>query len=186
MTRRLIRFMAEVEHYDPLFQYRPGTLQKVPDALSRMAGVREEGDPADTSRFLEMEDDETLFVIKADTTRFFELEDEEAPVIVKDNTSANDTPADSTPASEPPETDTPYFEKIKRYLRYKNSVDTVEEELKIASEKYLFRDGNLYCKELGIRIILDQEEVKDLVQLVHKDLGYYGKGTTMMAVKQRS
>jgi hypothetical protein len=55
MTKRLIRFMNDVEHYNPLFVYRPGHLQKVSDALSRMPGVKEEGEPADTPRFLAVE-----------------------------------------------------------------------------------------------------------------------------------
>ena len=55
--KRLARFMDEVEHYDPTIVYRPGKLQIVPDAFSRMAG-QSEGEPADTDHFI-VED--TLF-----------------------------------------------------------------------------------------------------------------------------
>src|ERR1700694_2633163 len=43
MTKRLTKFMQEIEHYDPLITYRPGHLQTVPDSISRMPGAREEG-----------------------------------------------------------------------------------------------------------------------------------------------
>src|SRR5437764_4381990 len=58
MTRRLGKFMEEIEHYDPQIGYRPGRLQTVPDALSRISGQRETGDPASTDRFFEMEEGE--------------------------------------------------------------------------------------------------------------------------------
>jgi hypothetical protein len=48
MTKRLGKFMNEIEHYDPKIECRPGRLQVVPDALSRIPGARDEGDPADT------------------------------------------------------------------------------------------------------------------------------------------
>ena len=35
-----------------MFVYHPGKLQVIPDALSRMPGAHEEGDPADTEKFL--------------------------------------------------------------------------------------------------------------------------------------
>ena len=43
--------MQDIEHYNPLFTYRRGTLHTVPDSLSRIPGLREEGEPADTERF---------------------------------------------------------------------------------------------------------------------------------------
>jgi len=46
ITKRLARFMGEIEHFDPIFVYRPGKMQVVTDALSRMPGQREEGEPA--------------------------------------------------------------------------------------------------------------------------------------------
>jgi len=61
MTRRLVRFINDIEHFDPKFIYRPGHLQKVPDALSRMPGLKEEGDPADTSHLFEIEQSESIF-----------------------------------------------------------------------------------------------------------------------------
>jgi hypothetical protein len=54
MTRRLGKFMEEIEHYDPQIGYRPGRLQTVPDALSRIPGQREEGNPASMDRFMEI------------------------------------------------------------------------------------------------------------------------------------
>ena len=51
ITPYLVRFMQDIEHYNPVFTYHRGLLQKVPDSLSRMPGLREEGDPANTERF---------------------------------------------------------------------------------------------------------------------------------------
>jgi hypothetical protein len=46
--------MEEIEHYDPQIGYRPGCLQIVPDALSRMPGQHEEGEPASAERLMEL------------------------------------------------------------------------------------------------------------------------------------
>ena len=59
MTRRLGKFMEEIEHYDPKISYRPGRLQTVPDSLSRISGQREEGEPASADRFFEVEEEDT-------------------------------------------------------------------------------------------------------------------------------
>ena len=48
MTPHLIHFMQDIEHYNSVFTYRCGLLQKVLDALSCMPGLGEEGDPVDT------------------------------------------------------------------------------------------------------------------------------------------
>ena len=61
MTKRLVRFIKDIEYFDPKFIYRPGHLQKVPDALSRMPGLKEEGDPADTSHLFEIEQSGSIF-----------------------------------------------------------------------------------------------------------------------------
>jgi hypothetical protein len=45
--------MNEIEHLDLIFIYRPGKLQLVADALS---GIRNEGEPTDTERLLEIDD----------------------------------------------------------------------------------------------------------------------------------
>ena len=50
-TKRLGRFMGEIEHFDPLIVYRPGKEQVVADGLSRMPGAREDGEPADKELF---------------------------------------------------------------------------------------------------------------------------------------
>jgi hypothetical protein len=57
MTKRLGRFMGEIEHFDPLIVYRPGKEQVVADALSRMPGAREDGEPADKELFWVDDDD---------------------------------------------------------------------------------------------------------------------------------
>jgi len=56
MTPPLVRFMQDIEHYNPVFTYQCDHSHKVPDALSRMSGLREEGDPADTEWFYSIQD----------------------------------------------------------------------------------------------------------------------------------
>src|SRR5579871_776441 len=51
-TPRLIRFINDIEHFDPVVTWRPGIQNKIADALSRRPGLREEGEPADTPQFL--------------------------------------------------------------------------------------------------------------------------------------
>jgi RNase H-like domain found in reverse transcriptase len=56
LPQRLTQFINEIEHYDPAVSYRPGKLQVVPDGLSPRPKNREEGEPADTDRFIEVEE----------------------------------------------------------------------------------------------------------------------------------
>ena len=70
MLKRLERFMEGVEHFDPTFIYRPGKLQVVPDALSRISGLREDDVPADVDFFVmydegEIVDEDAMFVIQS-------------------------------------------------------------------------------------------------------------------------
>ena len=65
-TKRLARFIGEIEHFDPVFVYRPGKLQVVPNALSRMPGLHKEGEPADTDKFLAIGDERKERVIVSD------------------------------------------------------------------------------------------------------------------------
>ena len=80
-AKRLTRFINEIEHFNPIIAYQPGKLQIVPDALSRMPGLREEGEPADTDNFLTVEE----------TTNNSEqgeeddnLQKEKEPIVIKD------------------------------------------------------------------------------------------------------
>lgn len=53
ISKRLARFRYDVEHYELKLIYRTGHLQRVPDSLSQMPGLNEEGDPADTNRLFQ-------------------------------------------------------------------------------------------------------------------------------------
>ena len=134
--------MNDIEHYNPLFTYRPGRLQVVSDALSRMPGVREEGLPADTPRFLAMED---------------------------------------TPKT--PRRRAKYFRNMKRYLKGKSIEEDILDDIKETALDYTIRDGRLWQGELPV--IYNQEEANEIIELVHKDLGHYGKETTKDVVKKR-
>lgn len=49
--KRLLRFLYDIEHFDPTFTWRPGRLNQYGDAMSGRPGLKEEGQPADTSQF---------------------------------------------------------------------------------------------------------------------------------------
>jgi len=148
-TRRMERFISEIEHYDPKITYRPGPLQTVPDALSRIPGQREEGEPASADRFLEIEDEED------------EVEEE-----------------DTQPR---PKHDSIHFGKIMRYLMARG----IEEDIREEADRYEVKGDALYEKESGFRIVWEKDLFKKVVNALHKDLGHYGKKTTMDAVADR-
>ena len=165
MTPRLIRFMQDIEHYNPLFTYRRGILQTVPDSLSRMPGLREEGEPADTERFYTIQN-------------FLAAED------------GPDGPAEPTPTSEPNPRrirKVDYYRKLRKYVKatamLSNTADDVD--LKQESSRYELRDGILYSSELNTPVIIALDDLVATIESVHKDLGHYGKRTTLDAVRQR-
>ena len=161
ITPRLVRFMQDIEHYNPVFTYRRGLLQKVPDALSRMPGLREEGDPADTERFYSIQD---LLATDED--------DSENEIQVHRFRKAA------------------FYNTLHRYLKAvaNDSNDSNDEEFKEVKEespRYELRDGILYNSELNTPVIITLEDLKNTIEAVHKDLGHYGKRTTLDAVKER-
>jgi len=147
MTKRLTRFLNDIEHFNPLFVYRPGPLQKVPDALSRMPGLKEEGQPADTERFY---------------------------------TSAQAEPTEPTRRR-----NIEYYRKLRKYVKALSMLDDAAEELKKDAIGYELRDGKLYNRELNSPVIVTLEDLVAVVDSVHKDLGHYGKKTTIEAIRQR-
>ena len=160
MTPRLVRFMQDIEHYNPVFTYRRGLLQKVPDALSRMPGLREEGDPADTEWFYSIQD-------------FLATENE-------------DPPAES--GDEPPPhriRKVAYYNTLQKYLKAVTLASDSDNELKQESSKYELRDDVLYNSELNTPVVFTLDDLKSTIESVHKDLGHYGKKTTLDGVKQR-
>jgi transposase InsO family protein len=161
ITPRLVRFMQDIEHYNPTFTYRRGALQKVPDALSRMPGLREEGKPADTERFYSIRD---ILAASAE-----EAEPEKEPV---------QSPARRGHSVE-------YYGKLRKYLKASGLVDGTDDELKRDSSNYELRDGVLYSSELGTPVVIALEDLESVIESVHKDLGHYGKRTTLEGVRQR-
>jgi len=209
MTKRLARFMDEVEHYDPTIVYRPGKLQVVPDALSRMAG-QSEGEPADTDRFIVAEMEDTLFTADhADAAENMLTQRDSRPVSTTESDQPDPCPASTTESdehdppsvsrnnvssddhgSDDPETNrvnhnSPYYHRIQRYLQKRAELDDVDEKFKHECEKYELRDGILYNARTGRRVILDVEIMKETLEFAHKDIGHYGKRATSKAVAQR-
>ena len=136
MTKRLVRFMHDIEHFDPTFIYRPGHLQKVPDALSRMAGIIEEGNPADT---------ENLF----------------------------NTMADEITVMSP--------HKCEFYVRLHARLQSKPND----QYPYALNNGKLWNQHLQTPVIYTPEDLRNIVSVVHKDLGHYRKRPTFFAIKQR-
>ena len=148
-TRRMERFIGEIEHYDPKITYRPGALQTVPDALFRIPGQREEGELASADRFLKIEEEEDTCSMKPKATY-----------------------------------DTEYYKEIMRYLAAKE-VEGVEESIREEADLYELKGEALYEKESGFRVIWEMDLFEKVVNALHKDLGHYGKKTTMDAVADR-
>ena len=155
MTKRLTKFMQEIEHYDPLITYRPGHLQTVPDSLSRMPGTREKGEPADTERFMAVEAPEST---------------------LDDDNKENDKPQRAR--------STKHYEKLMRYLQGDIEEDK-EEDTKEDALDYEIREGKLWHKSKDIPVICEAEEARKVIEATHKDLGHYGKRTTLDAVRKR-
>jgi hypothetical protein len=57
--------------------------------------------------------------------------------------------------------------------------------LKQVSSNYELRDGVLYNSELSTPVISTLEDLISTIELVHKDMGHYGKRTTLDAVRER-
>jgi RNase H-like domain found in reverse transcriptase len=176
MTKRLARFMDEIEHYDPTIVYRPGKLQVVPDALSRMAG-RCEGEPADTDHFQGMDDGMTTSSGDPTTVQSTrhnqgdEMETGELP---------NLTDAVPSHAST-------FYGKVAVHLREETSdMREMDENFQEECAKYgLGKEGKLYNRETRRHVVWDQERLKEIMKFVHEDLGHYGKEATAKAVRQR-
>ena len=173
MTRRLGKFMEEIEHYDPQIGYRPSRLQTVPDALSRIPGQREEGEPASAGRFMELGEGEG--------------EDEGDEISdTQDVDGGSGAPATPAPSMRPKiRHDTRYYENIRRYLRAKSIEKEVDEKIKKDAEMYALKEGALFDNDTGIRVVMELELFEEIVEAIHKDLGHYGKKTTLDAVADR-
>jgi transposase InsO family protein len=172
MTRRLGKFMEEIEHYDPQIGYRPGRLQTVPDALSRIPGQREEGEPASTDRFLEIGEGEG------------DINDGDGD---GDTNNRKNKQKDTPATSMKPKIrhNSLYFDQIRRYLHTKHIEDEIEDRVKKDALMYELKDGILYLRDSGVRVITDGAFFDEVVGAMHKDLGHYGKRTTLDGVASR-
>ena len=182
MTRRLARFMDEIEHYDPTIIYRPGKLQVVPDALSRLAG-RCEGPPADTDRFQGMEDGKDR-----ESEEHRGNEDVGNGIVEQGNTE------DGNPDHEPRRdsaTSTPshprmFYDRVAAHLAKQAEIDDTDDDFKAACARYrLQKRGVLFNVETQRRVVMDAEKLKEIMESTHKDLGHYGARATAGAVRQR-
>lgn len=162
-TRRLGRFIGEIEHYDPTITYRPGRLQTVPDALSRIPGQREEGEPASTERFAA-------------------VDGSEEEVVARDGEERG---GDIGGMRQGRRRNMEYFGNIMRYLEAKRVEEGEKEEIRKEAGLYELKEGALHEKESGFRVVAEKELFQEVVNAVHKDLGHYGKKTTLDGVADR-
>jgi hypothetical protein len=144
-----------------------------------------EGEPASTEKFLELrEGKEDEGDEEGDQDQDQDV-DERAWDEINDTQEANGSSgASNTPAanmrypaqSMKPKSrhDTQYYENINRYLRIKEH-----------SLMYELKDGALFDKDTGIRVVMELEMFEEIVEAIHKDLGHYGKKTTLDAVADR-
>ena len=50
---------------------------------------------------------------------------------------------------------------------------------------YELKEGTLYYRDTGIQVVMDKDLFSQIVEAVHKDLGHYGKRTTLDGVAER-
>ena len=74
---------------------------------------------------------------------------------------------------------------MRKYLKASGLVKDVDKRVKQNSSNYELRDGILHHSELGTPVIIALEDLKSVIEAVHKDLGHYGKRTTLEGVCQR-
>ena len=161
MTKRLTRFLGDIEHFDPTFQYRPGPLQIVPDAAVTMPGLQEEGEPADTQQFTAIENEPAA----------------EQP---------QNTPEPDSPSKPRRFRKSEYYRRLRKYLKASHIVEDPDNELKDYASGYELRsDGKVYNLELNTPVIETVEDLIEVIGFVHKDLGHYGKRTTLDGVRER-
>src|SRR5438552_18265198 len=63
--------------------------------------------------------------------------------------------------------------------------NTPDNNLKQEASRYELRDGMLYNSKLNTPVIITLDDLVATIESVHKDLGHYGKQTTLDAVRQR-
>jgi len=164
MTKCLVRFMDEVEHYDPTIVYRPSKLQVVPDALSCMAG-QSEGKPTDTDCFIVAEIENTLFTVAhADAADITPDEYDSCFANMSESAEQNSAPRGANHYDNPETNHTnhnlPYYCRIQRYREKRIELDDTDEKVKAECEKYVLHSGILLNARTGKHIILDLKFIK--------------------------
>jgi transposase InsO family protein len=109
------------------------------------------------------------------------------------NNKQQDTPATSQQQNDTPATsrkpkiqhNSSYFDQIRWFLDAKHVEDEIEDRLKEDALMYELKHGVLYLKDTGIRVITDNALFEEVVSAMHKDLGHYGKKTTLDGVAAR-
>jgi len=193
MTKRLLRFMNDIEHYDPLFTYQPGKEQKVADALSRMPGTRKEGQPADTPRFLAIEEsNEVNDSVFTSNQALNSSESQESSQNATTTPSDEDHHSETTSISIPTDTaegskmqplqPLAHYSAIRQQLESDGQLKDTTEEIRKDSDDYIMRNGELWHIELGTVVIMSEDRLKDIALAVHSDLGHYGWRQTLRAM----
>jgi Integrase core domain/Zinc knuckle len=123
------------------FEYRPGPLQVVPDALSRMPGLKEEGEPADTQQYNVIENEPT-------------------------GEPQNNPEPSNTPETDPPlkprhSRKSEYYRRLQKYLKASNITENPDNELKDYASGYEFRsEGKVLDSCIPCQLYMDAPEDK--------------------------
>jgi len=131
----------------------------------------------------ELIDPQILTGDPASTDRFLEIGEGEDDIINNRKSKQNDTQA----ASMKPKIrhNSLYFDQIRRFLHAKHVEDEIEDRLKKDALMYELKDDVLYLRDTGVRVITDSAFFEEVVGAMHKDLGHYGKKTTLDGVAAR-
>jgi len=69
--------------------------------------------------------------------------------------------------------DSDYFIRVRRYLKARHMEEEEEEKIRLGALEYVLKDGILYYKNTNIQVILEKEDLEEIVEAIHKDLGHY-------------
>ena len=149
-----------------------------------MPGLREEGEPADTPRFFELNEDDTPENEPAPAPSVSEATPAKAPNPLETQIPAPEN-SNNTSSTSRDTKKSKHLHQLRKYLRAVSIADDTPEDIKEDASKYILKEKELWEKEREIPVILDGDKGKEIIEAVHRDLGHYGKDTTVDAVKKR-
>ena len=77
-----------------------------------------------------------------------------------------------------------YYEKLRKYVKANIFLNNANDNLKHESSKYELQDNILYNTKFKTSIIVSLYNLVTIIEVIHKDLGYYEKRMTLNIIRQ--